>query len=160
MVHRTERKLQDGFLHQKAFFLSQTGVEILVCGAISMSLHEMIKSYGITVIPFVTGNLDVVIQAWSGKKFSADAFTMPGFNRRRQRRFHETGHCFREEHPVNTKGRGGTGQGGGGCRRSGTGGGQNTSGFCVCPQCDHREPHERGTPCFEKKMSKMWSCAE
>lgn len=33
----------------------------------------------------------------------------------------------------------------------GRGGGMNTSGFCVCPQCGQKVDHERGTPCYEKK---------
>lgn len=24
-------------------------------------------------------------------------------------------------------------------------------GYCVCPQCGHREPHQLGTPCYRKK---------
>lgn len=33
----------------------------------------------------------------------------------------------------------------------GRGGGMNTSGFCACPLCGQRVPHERGKPCFEQK---------
>lgn len=33
----------------------------------------------------------------------------------------------------------------------GKGGGMNTSGLCVCPQCGKQVDHERGTPCYEKK---------
>ena len=28
------------------------------------------------------------------------------------------------------------------------------SGTCVCVQCGHKEPHERGKPCTEKRCSK------
>src|SRR6056297_241821 len=44
----------------------------------------------------------------------------------------------------------GTGQGGGrGGSGQGPGAGSGPGGYCVCPDCGHREPHRRGQPCFE-----------
>jgi hypothetical protein len=59
--------------------------------------------------------------------------------------------------------RGTKGSGGGAGRGSGQGrgrrglgrmGGPSSGGpgsDCVCPQCGHKEPHERGIPCAQKK---------
>jgi electron transport complex protein RnfB len=47
---------------------------------------------------------------------------------------------------------GGQGRGlgpGGGRRGGGFGGGPG--GFCVCPACGQKAPHQRGVPCFEVK---------
>ena len=49
------------------------------------------------------------------------------------------------------RGRSGNGRGQGG--RPGRGGGTaaGPGGECVCPKCGHREPHDVGQPCTERK---------
>jgi len=47
------------------------------------------------------------------------------------------------------RGQGG-GQGGGRGRKGGPLAG-GVGGYCVCPNCGHREPHERGVPCIQVK---------
>ncbi|MBW1801413.1 MAG: hypothetical protein JRJ85_11890 [Deltaproteobacteria bacterium] len=42
-------------------------------------------------------------------------------------------------------GQGGSGRGLGGGFAAGPGG------YCVCPNCGERAPHERGIPCFDQK---------
>lgn len=51
------------------------------------------------------------------------------------------------------------GQGGGGGAGGGSGGGggrgggfrQGPGGFCLCPACGHKLPHQQGVPCIEVK---------
>lgn len=45
-------------------------------------------------------------------------------------------------------GRGGSGQGRGGGFAAGPGG------YCVCPDCGERAPHQLGSPCYEQKCPK------
>lgn len=53
------------------------------------------------------------------------------------------------------QGRGGQGSGqGGGRGRMGGSRAGGPSGFCVCPTCGHREPHERAVSCIQKKCPK------
>jgi len=58
--------------------LAQSGVEILVCGAISRPLLRTACAAGLKVIPFVAGNVDEVIQALRSGDIEAVAGTMPG----------------------------------------------------------------------------------
>ncbi len=50
-------------------------------------------------------------------------------------------------------GRGGQGAGGmGGERGQGTGiGRMGDGGFCLCPKCGHRAPHNAGSPCLKER---------
>jgi hypothetical protein len=60
------------------------------------------------------------------------------------------------------QGRGGSGgRGGGAGRGQGSGPGRmggskaaGPGGYCVCPQCGHREVHQVGQPCYEKACPK------
>jgi predicted Fe-Mo cluster-binding NifX family protein len=63
--------------------LSDQGVEILVCGAVSTPLCQLLGSYGIKLIPFVAGNLRDVIQAWLKGELGQASYAMPGCQRRR-----------------------------------------------------------------------------
>ena len=160
---------------RKAMHLAEIDIDTLVCGAISRPFHEMIVSYGIRVIPFVAGDLREVIQAWIDDSLEKRDFIMPGCcgaGRRRRQGIHDRN---REEHFMNGRQGGGRGAGGGGRgqgqgqdqgqgrgqRRGGRGKGLmggplagGAVGTCLCPQCGHREPHERGVPCVQKQCPK------
>lgn len=160
LVSEAQETLSEDVSVQKALRLVELGVGVLVCGAISRPMHEMVVAYGIQVIPFVAGDLREVIQAWLKGDLGRDAFAMPGCcGRGRRRRMW----CISmEEYEMNGKGRGGIGKGGG---QGQGGGGQGRGrmggplaggavGTCQCPKCGHRETHERGVPCVQKLCPK------
>lgn len=67
---------------QKVVQLTTLEIEILVCGAVSRSLHNMIEAYGIQVIPFVAGDLDEVVTASINGRLEPEHYAMPGCRRR------------------------------------------------------------------------------
>lgn len=163
IVAETGEVLADVLPAQKALRLVELGVGTLVCGAISRSYHETVAAYGIRVIPFVAGDLNEVIQAWLSGNLESDTFVMAGCSGRgrgRRRGMRSTG---KEDMtmprgdgtgprgPGGGQGRGQVGQGRGRMGGPLAGG---PVGTCVCPKCGHREPHERGAPCVQKKCPK------
>ena len=146
----------DGLPLTRALRLTELGVGTLICGAISRPLRDLVASQGIRVIPFVAGELDEVVQAWLSGDINGDAFSMPGCCRRGRNRFRGMHNHRMEEYDV--KGRRGIRIGQGGRQSQGQGLGRmggpkaaGPAGFCVCPQCGQRLPHERGVPCTEQK---------
>jgi predicted Fe-Mo cluster-binding NifX family protein len=128
---QTRQPLTDGSVAQKALRLSELNVDVLVCGAISRQLCELVRAYGIQVISFVAGKLDEIVNAWITGKLDADVYAMPGCCRRRRAGFKDT----RSKHRQNcTQKRS--------VRRS-----ANTNRYCVCLKCGHLKPHQPGQPC-------------
>jgi predicted Fe-Mo cluster-binding NifX family protein len=102
VVRESEESLEDERPAVRAARLATLGVDALVCGAISRPQEALIEAYGLAVVPFVTGEVCEVVEAWREGRLASEAFTMPGCEGRRG-------------HPI----RGGRGWG----RRGGFGGG-------------------------------------
>jgi predicted Fe-Mo cluster-binding NifX family protein len=58
--------------------LARLGVDVLVCGAISRPLAEMIVRGGVEVIPFISGAAREVIEAFKNGTIQTGKFHMPG----------------------------------------------------------------------------------
>ena len=58
--------------------LRQLGVDTLICGAISRPLASAASVSGIRLLPYVTGSLDEVIEAYRKGKLDAKRFVQPG----------------------------------------------------------------------------------
>ena len=143
----------------KASFLAELGIDILICGAISRPLQEMLAAYGIRVIPFVAGDLREVIGAWISGRGDIRLFAMPGCCGKRTWGS-KSREANKEDFAMGRRNRGGMGPAAGkgrGCQRVGTMGGAfiaGVGGNCGCPNCGHKEPHEMGIPCLQKQCPK------
>ncbi len=71
---------------QKLQTLRESGIEVLICGAVSEIPANMIESSGIRLIPFISGSIDAVLQAFLKQQLPAADFLMPGCGLRRRKR--------------------------------------------------------------------------
>lgn len=133
MADQTQVKLLGDLPSHKALRLSQLGADHLVCGAISRALKAMLTASGIRVIPFVAGDVKVIIDAWDRRVFERSAFSMPRCRRCSSRRL--TDPKQDEVRMVNDNRNGSMGLGN-----------------CVCQKCGHTELHEREKPCLQKNV--------
>jgi len=81
-------------IFEKARELSNLGVSVLICGAISGELEKAVSSTGIDVRGFVCGEIEAIISAFTEKRLDDARFMMPGCCSRR--RMHRHGHCCRK----------------------------------------------------------------
>ncbi len=69
----------------RAGFIASAGIEVVICGALSRPLEQMLVASGIEVYPYVTGNVERVIAAFSNGELDQDHFILPGCRGRRGR---------------------------------------------------------------------------
>ncbi len=69
--------------------LVELNVDTLVCGAISTPLRQMATVHGITVVPFIAGELEDIISSWVTGRLETGSYAMPGCRRGRGRRLRE-----------------------------------------------------------------------
>ncbi len=83
--HRLE--LADGSLSTRLERLKSSGPEVLLCGAISRPLVDLLDAAGIEVIPFLAGNITDLLEAYLEDRLPDPRYLMPGCGgRKRQRR--------------------------------------------------------------------------
>lgn len=78
-ANRSAVALESQSLPQRAGQLKRLGVDVLVCGAISQALANMVSASGIQVLPYVTGRVDDVLQAYLTGQLVQPQFSMPGY---------------------------------------------------------------------------------
>jgi len=80
-LSRYWEELEGYFPPWRARKLLDLGVETLICGGISRQLAAMLYGSGITVLPWMSGFVEDVLQAYLGGKLPDQRFLMPGCHR-------------------------------------------------------------------------------
>jgi len=75
---RNERTIVHSDSLARAQYVSQFGVQVLICGAISWRLENALSSIGVQVIACICGPVDDVLKAFLNGKLSESTFIMPG----------------------------------------------------------------------------------
>ena len=77
-LRRTELAMEDPIPLNRARHLEALQTNVLICGAISRKLSEYLEASGIEVIPFVSGPVNEVINAYLEGGLKSGQFLMPG----------------------------------------------------------------------------------
>ena len=77
-ANRSEVALKSQLLPQRTGQLKDLGIDVLICGAISRVLANMITASGIQLLPYVTGRVNDVLQAYLNGQLVQPQFIMPG----------------------------------------------------------------------------------
>ena len=84
-VSRSIVSIDEPFLPRRAARLVEIGVDTLICGAVSRPLYALIMAERVQLIPFLSGNVEEVLQAFLSGDFTETRFSMPGCCRGRRR---------------------------------------------------------------------------
>jgi len=75
---RFETDITDNFLPSKTIRLTGLGIDTLICGAISRPLAYMITTAGIKLVPWISGQVEDILQAFLKGNLFDMQFIMPG----------------------------------------------------------------------------------
>jgi len=94
-TERYEIVLEGLSLQQRADKLKSLGVDVLVCGAVSQLLANIVMQSGIELLPYVTGNTANVLNAYISGQLIRPEFSMPGCWPGARRDFGQRRNCRR-----------------------------------------------------------------
>ena len=77
-ISRCQIPLQSRSLPERVGQLKSLEVDVLICGAISRVLANMVIASGIEVLPYVIGRIDDVLEAYFTNQLINPQFMMPG----------------------------------------------------------------------------------
>jgi len=82
---RTEWVIETQDRVLRARRIVESGAAVLICGAISRVLENLLQARGVRVIPNTCGPVEEILAAYAAKRLTDRAFLMPGCMRRHRR---------------------------------------------------------------------------
>ena len=76
----------------RALRLKELGIDVLLCGAISCGIEDQINGQGISLVAWLSGDIQAILQAYSKGSVMDPQYAMPGTLVCRQRRKRRRGH--------------------------------------------------------------------
>ena len=76
--NRVEVALSGRSILEKVAELREFGVEVLICGAVSQPMASVATGCGIQLLPYVTGKVDEVLDAYRTGRLGLRRFALPG----------------------------------------------------------------------------------
>jgi predicted Fe-Mo cluster-binding NifX family protein len=131
---------------QRLQLLHAKGVSTLICGALSADLLRYAGKLGLTVVSGVSGEVAEVVQSYWQNTLDHPKFWLPGC---RGLRRYRRGWLKDQGLPCNGQGRTKSRARNNGPSSPGPAPGWGPGGFCQCPACGTRVPHEPGIPCVQ-----------
>ena len=83
-LSRIEHTLDNTEITARARRVADLGVDVLICGAISLSLEKMLHATGVEVVGRTCGEAERVLRAFIDGKITEQSFLMPGCSHRRR----------------------------------------------------------------------------
>ncbi|RLB13653.1 MAG: dinitrogenase iron-molybdenum cofactor biosynthesis protein [Deltaproteobacteria bacterium] len=84
-ISRSELFINEAEVHFRVKQIASLGVDVIICGAISWWLEELLVSNGIQVISQICGDVEKVLEAFKSRQLMEHKFLMPGCCARRRR---------------------------------------------------------------------------
>jgi len=88
-ITRFEAFLEPGTTNGRCYFLRGLGVETLICGAVTKAVSRLLAGSGISVIAWVSGPVEDVLQAYLDGTLFQPRFLMPGCRHEHHRGRHD-----------------------------------------------------------------------
>lgn len=79
-LSRSEVYLDEKDVSRRCRTIRSVGVNVLICGAVTRRLSDMLKDSGIDIVPGVSGHPEEVLHAYLQGRLAHPRFLMPGWS--------------------------------------------------------------------------------